>query len=282
MSATVTVALSKLQKHPVVPELVRGVLRAVNQHLNTIKSFKTKIEYLQEIIGTINNTIIPTAVDKAATETHKDLIRTTIARLTTLLQDNISAFQAENVPDPEIVRLEYGLIECVTLIKEAAENESQDMGKLPEGLIENLKNCSTTSKKNITRLNIISRHGKNSDVKDQARTLYRKYQNVPLRAGEWYDYFDARHEKEWAAMEKEATLLAEEETEMLIKKEPNYSQSMRSLRPMKDKEKTVEGGRKTRKRKRKRKNKRKTRKSRKKKTRRRRKPKKRHRHTKRH
>jgi len=66
MSATVNLALKQLQKHPVASQSTGGVLRAVNQYLNTIKSLKTKIEYLQEIIGTINNTIIPTAANKAA------------------------------------------------------------------------------------------------------------------------------------------------------------------------------------------------------------------------
>ena len=280
MSATVTLALNKLQNHPVAKGSVPAVLRAVNKDLTTIKTFDKKIIYIQKIIGLINNTIIPTAVNKATTKMHEDLIHTTIAPLTTFLQDKIIAFQAENVPDPTIIQAEYELIECVNLIKEAAANERNDLDNLPEGLIENLKKCSTKSKESITRLDIISRHGKNSDVKDQARTLYRKYQNVPSSTEEWYAYFNARWEEEWAAMEKEAALLADQETEMRITKDPDYSQRVLNLELMKDKDKKVDGGRKTRKRKRK--HRRKTRKRRKRNKTRRRKPKKRHRRTKRH
>jgi len=98
----VQLALNNLLKYPVAPGLGNKVENAVNQHLKTMQFIAQKIEYSQKIIRIINNTIIPSAVDKATTKTHKDLIRTTIAPLTTSLQNKIRAFQAENVPDGDI------------------------------------------------------------------------------------------------------------------------------------------------------------------------------------
>jgi len=281
MDATVTLALNKLQEHPAAQTSNSAVIRAVNQHLSTIQTLNKKIIYIQEIIGIINDKIIPRAVSEASTKMHKDLIRSTGNTLTTFLQDKITDFQAENIPDPAILRAEYELIKCVDLINEAAANQGNDLANLPEGLLENLKDCSRSSKENIERLNVISRHGKNHDVQRQARTLYIKYQDVPSITEKWYAYFDARWEEEWAAMEKEANLSVEQETEMNIRKVPDYSQRVLAGMDgqMTGAEKTAEGGRKTRKRRRRRK--RKTRKHGKKKRTRRRKPKKRHHRTRR-
>ena len=114
-----------------------------------------KIEYSQKIIRIINNTIIPSAVDKATTKTHKDLIPTTIAPLTTYLQNKIRAFQAENVPDGDILQLEVGLHECGNLIREADANKEIPMHALPPNLLENLLKCQKSATQAIQRLDLM-------------------------------------------------------------------------------------------------------------------------------
>jgi len=108
MDATVRMVLKNLSEYPLAKKSRDDVLRAVNQHLKTMQFIAQKIEYSQKIIRIINNTIIPSAVDKATSKIHKDLIRTTMAPLTTSLQNKIRAFQAENVPDGDILQLEFG------------------------------------------------------------------------------------------------------------------------------------------------------------------------------
>jgi len=287
MEATVTVALNKFKKYPAAPESKSAVLRAVNQHLSTIQTLNKKIIYIEKIIRIINDTIIPRAVSEASTKIHKELIHKRGNTLTTFLRDKITVFQDENEAENHrrerrmaaVLRAKYELDKCVNLIKKADAQKGDDLADLPEGLLENLKYCSTSSKINIERLNFISTHGKNSDVKGRAGTLYQEYQILPSIAEKWYAYFDARWEEEWAAMEKEANLSAEQETEMNIRKVPDYRQRVSAgiAGQMTGADKTVEGGRKTRKRRRRRK--RKTKKHRKKKRTRRRKPKKRHRRT---
>ena len=155
MDATVRMALKNLSEYPLAKKSRDDVLRAVNQHLKTMQFIAQKIEYSQKIIRIINNTIIPSAVDKATTTTHKDLIRTTIAPLTTSLQNKIRAFQAENVPDGDILQLEVGLHECGNLIREADANKEIPMHALPPNLLENLLECQKSATQAIQRLDLM-------------------------------------------------------------------------------------------------------------------------------
>jgi hypothetical protein len=270
-----------------------------------------KIEYSQKIIGIINNTIIPSAVDKATSQIHKDLIRTKIALLTTSLQNKIRAFQAENVPDGDILQLEFGLNECKNLILEADANKGTPLHALPPNLLENLLKCQKSATQAIQRLDLMVNSprissAKSGEKKKEATRVLNLYGpkklNLPEKAKGWADYFKARHEQEWAQMkkvaeekeaqheqewaqmEKDAALQVDEATEMVIRRKHGFEDSIRNQREMTGPPyKSFKGGRKTRKRKRRRK----TRKrklfwktKRKKKTRRR-KPKKKHHRTRR-
>ena len=318
MDATVRVALNNLLKNSAAPGLGKKVENAVNQHLKTVQFIAQKIEYLQKIIRIINNTIIPSAVDKATSQIHKDLIRTTIAPLTTNLQNMVVAFQAENVPDGDILQLEFGLNECKNLILEADANKGTPLHALPPNLLENLLKCQKSATQAIQRLDLMVNSPMFSSTlsgeqKKAATRVLRQWgpKNLPEKAKGWADYFKARHEQgwaqmkkvaeeeeaqheqEWAQMKKVATLQAEEaesddeearkvqgfESQMKIRKTADFGERIRSATNMTGAVKTNPGGgRKTRKRKRKRK----TRKHRKKKKTRKRKPKKRHRRTRRH
>ena len=293
------VALNNLLKNSAAPGLGKKVENAVNQHLKTVQFIAQKIEYLQKIIRIINNTIIPSAVDKATSQIHKDLIRTTIAPLTTNLQNMVVAFQAENVPDGDILQLEFGLNECKNLILEADANKGTPLHALPPNLLENLLQCQKSATQAIQRLDLmvnspmISSTLSGEQKKEATRVLNlygpKKF-NLPEKAKSWADYFNARHEQEWAQMKKVAALQAEEagsddeeaqkvqgfESQMKIRKTADFGERIRSATNMTGAVKTNPGGgRKTRKRKRKRK----TRKHRKKKKTRKRKHKKRHRKT---
>jgi hypothetical protein len=281
-------ALNNLLKNPVALGLGQKVENAVNQHLATIQYITQKIEYLQKIIRIINNTIIPSAVDRATTKTHKDLIRTTIAPLTTSLQNKIRAFQAENVPDGDILQLEFGLHECGNLIVEADANKGTPLDALPPNLSENLLQCQKSATRAIQRLDLMVNSpmissALSGEKKKEAARVLRQWgpKNLPEIAKRWADYFNARHEQEWAEMEKVAALQVEEDPEarqMSIHKTADFGERIRNPGDMTGAVKSNPGGgRKTRKRKRKRK----TRKHRKKKKTRR-KPKKRHRRTRRH
>jgi hypothetical protein len=301
MDATVRMALKNLSEYPLAKKSRDDVLRAVNQHLKTMQFIAQKIEYSQKIIRIINNTIIPSAVDKATTKTHKDLIPTTIAPLTTSLQNKIRAFQAENVPDGDILQLEVGLHECGNLIREADANKEIPMHALPPNLLENLLKCQKSATQAIQRLDLMvnspmissALSGEKKKEATRVLNLYGpKKLNLPEKAKGWADYFKARHEQEWAQMKKVAALQAEEagsddeeaqkvqgfESQMKIRKTADFGDRIRNPGNMTGAVKiNPGGGRKTRKRKRKRR--RKTRKRRKKKKTRKRKHKKRHRKT---
>jgi len=310
MDKVVVMALNNLLKYPVAPGLGDKVENAVNQHLKTMQFIAPKIEYLQKIIRIINNTIIPSAVDKATTKTHKDLIRTTIAPLATSLQNKIHAFQAENVPDGDILQLEFGLHECGNLILEADANKGTPLDALPPNLLENLLKCQKSATQAIQILDLMVNSrvlfaALSAEKRKEATRVLNLYGpnklNLPEKAKAWADYFKARHEQEeaqheqeWAQMKKVATLQAEEaesddeeaqkvqgfESQMKIRKTADFGERIRNPGDMTGAVKTNPGGgRKTRKRKRKRK--RKTRKRRKKKKTRKRKPKKRHHRTRR-
>jgi len=283
MDATVRVALNNLLKNSAAPGLGKKVENAVNQHLKTVQFIAQKIEYLQKIIRIINNTIIPSAVDKATSQIHKDLIRTTIAPLTTNLQNMVVAFQAENVPDGDILQLEFGLNECKNLILEADANKGTPLHALPPNLLENLLKCQKSATQAIQRLDLMVNSPMFSSTlsgekKKAVTRVLRQWgpQNLPEKAKAWADYFNARHEQEWAQMEKVAALQAEEDPDsrqMSIQKTADFGERVHNRSAMTGAVKTNPGGgRKTSKRKRK------TRK-RKKKTKR--KHKKRHRRTKR-
>ena len=289
MDEKVIMALNNLLKNPVALGLGQKVENAVNQHLATIQYITQKIEYLQKIIRIINNTIIPSAVDRATTKTHKDLIRTTIAPLTTSLQNKIRAFQAENVPDGDILQLEFGLHECGNLIVEADANKGTPLDALPPNLSENLLQCQKSATRAIQRLDLMVNSpmissALSGEKKKEAARVLRQWgpKNLPEIAKRWADYFNARHEQEWAEMEKVAALQVEEDPEarqMSIHKTADFGERIRNPGDMTGAVKSNPGGgRKTRKRKRKRK----TRKHRKKKKTRKRKPKKRYRRTRRH
>ena len=216
MDATVRMALKNLSEYPLAKKSRDDVLRAVNQHLKTMQFIAQKIEYSQKIIRIINNTIIPSAVDKATTKTHKDLIRTTIAPLTTSLQNKIRAFQAENVPDGDILQLEVGLHECGNLIREADANKEIPMHALPPNLLENLLKCQKSATQAIQRLDLMvnspmissALSGEKKKEATRVLNLYGpKKLNLPEKAKGWANYFKARHEQEWAQMKK----VAEEE-----------------------------------------------------------------------
>ena len=291
MDEKVIMALNNLLKNPVALGLGQKVENAVNQHLASMQYLTQKIEYLQKIIGIINNTIIPRAVDGATTQTHKDLIRTTIAPLTTSLQNMVVAFQGKNVPDPTILQFEFGLNECKNLILEADANKGTPLDALPPNLPENLLQCQKLATQAIQRLDLMVNSPMISSTlsgeqKKEAAIVLGEWgpKNLPETAKRWADYFNARHEQEWAEMEKVAALQAEEDPEagqMAIHKTADFGERVRNPGAM-DITKTYKsnpgGGRKTRKRKRKRK----TRKRRKKKKTRKRKLKKRHRRTRRH
>ena len=284
MDAPVQIALKNLSNHPLSKISRAAVLRTVNQHLKTMQFIAQKIEYSQKIIRFINNTIIPTAVGKATTTTHKDLIHTTIAPLTTSLQNNIRAFQAENIPDDDIPQLEFGLNECVNIIREAVANKEIPMHELPPNLLENLLKCQKSATQAIQILDLmvnstmISSAKRSEKKKDATRVLNLygpKKLNLPEKAKGWADYFKARreqelaqmkkveeeeevqHEREWAQMEQDAALHVDEMTEMA--KEfphgfPIFKDSIRNLQDMTGPQyKSLKGGRKTRKRKRRRK-----------------------------
>ena len=283
MDATVRVALNNLLKNSAAPGLGKKVENAVNQHLKTVQFIAQKIEYLQKIIRIINNTIIPSAVDKATSQIHKDLIRTTIAPLTTYLQNMVVAFQAENVPDGDILQLEFGLHECGKLILEADANKGTPLDALPPNLPENLLQCQKSATRAIQRLDLMVNSpmissALSGEKKKEAARVLRQWgpKNLPEKAKAWADYFNARHEQEWAQMEKVAALQAEEDPDsrqMSIQKTADFGERVHNRSDMTGALKTNPGGgRKTRKRRRK------TRK-RKKKTKR--KHKKRHRRTKR-
>jgi len=288
MDEKVIMALNNLLKNPVALGLGQKVENAVNQHLATMQYLTQKIEYLQKIIGIINNTIIPRAVDGATTQTHKDLIRTTIAPLTTSLQNMVVAFQGENVPDPTILQFEVGLNECKNLILEADANKETPMDALPPNLLESLLQCQKSATQAIQRLDLMVNSPMISSAlsgehKKEAVRVLKQWgpKNLPETAKLWADYFNARYEQEWAEMEKVAALQAEEDPktrQMSIQTTPDFRKRIRNPGDMAGAFKSNPGGgRKTRKRKRRRK----TRKHRKKKKTRR-KLKKRHRRTRRH
>jgi len=282
-------ALNNLLKHPVAQGLGNKVENAVNQHLKTMQFIAQKIEYLQKIIRIINNTIIPSAVDKATTKTHKDLIRTTIAPLATSLQNKIHAFQAENVPDGDILQLELGLHECVNLIREANANKEIPMHALPPNLLENLLKCQKSATQAIQRLDLMVNSrvlfaALSGEKKKEATRVLNLYGpnklNLPEKAKAWADYFKARHEharvemENWGVSSTAALPSAERTPAGTTKKDVSYGDTISNVKT--DHVPRHGGKRKTRKRKRKRK----TRKRRKKKKTKR-KHKKRHRRTRR-
>ena len=325
MDATVRMVLKNLSEYPLAKKSRDDVLRAVNQHLKTMQFIAQKIEYSQKIIRIINNTIIPSAVDKATSKIHKDLIRTTMAPLTTSLQNKIRAFQAENVPDGDILQLEFELQECGNLIREADANKETPMHALPPNLLENLLQCQKSATQAIQRLDLMankpifssSLSGEKKKEATRVLNLYgpKKF-NLPEKAKSWADYFNARHEqewaqmkkvaeeeevqheKEWAEMEKEAALQAEQaesddedaqkvqgfHPQMKIQKTADFGERIRSATNMTGAVKTNPGGgRKTRKRKRRRKTRKRKKKTKRKKNKKKtkRKHKKRHHRTKR-
>jgi hypothetical protein len=289
MDNVVNMALNNLLKHPVAPGLGGKVENAVNQHLKTMQFIAQKIEYLQKIIRIINNTIIPNAVDKATTKTHKDLIRTTIAPLATSLQNKIHAFQAENVPDGDILQLELGLHECGNLIREANANKEIPMHALPPNLLENLLKCQKSATQAIQRLDLMVNSrvlfaALSGEKKKEATRVLNLYGpnklNLPEKAKAWADYFKARHEharvemENWGVSSTAALPSAERTPAGTTKKAVSYGDTISNVKT--DHVPRHGGKRKTRKRKRKRK----TRKRRKKKKTKR-KHKKRHRRTRR-
>jgi hypothetical protein len=307
MDATVRMVLKNLSEYPLAKKSRDDVLRAVNQHLKTMQFIAQKIEYSQKIIRIINNTIIPSAVDKATSKIHKDLIRTTMAPLTTSLQNKIRAFQAENVPDGDILQLEFELRECGNLIREADANKETPMHALPPNLLENLLQCQKSATQAIQRLDLMankpmfssSLSGEKKKEATRVLNLYgpKKF-NLPEKAKSWADYFNARHEQEWAQMKKVAALQAEEagsddeeaqkvqgfHPQMKIQKTADFGERIRSATNMTGAVKTNPGGgRKTRKRKRRRKTRKRKKKTKRKKNKKKtkRKHKKRHHRTKR-
>ena len=289
MDNVVNMALNNLLKHPVAQGLGNKVENAVNQHLKTMQFIAQKIEYLQKIIRIINNTIIPSAVDKATTKTHKDLIRTTIAPLATSLQNKIHAFQAENVPDGDILQLELGLHECGNLIREANANKEIPMHALPPNLLENLLKCQKSATQAIQRLDLMVNSrvlfaALSGEKKKEATRVLNLYGpnklNLPEKAKAWADYFKARHEharvemENWGVSSTAALPSAERTPAGTTKKAVSYGDTISNVKT--DHVPRHGGKRKTRKRKRKRK----TRKRRKKKKTKR-KHKKRHRRTRR-
>jgi len=289
MDNVVNMALNNLLKHPVAQGLGNKVENAVNQHLKTMQFIAQKIEYLQKIIRIINNKIIPSAVDKATTKTHKDLIRTTIAPLATSLQNKIHAFQAENVPDGDILQLELGLHECGNLIREANANKEIPMHALPPNLLENLLKCQKSATQAIQRLDLMVNSrvlfaALSGEKKKEATRVLNLYGpnklNLPEKAKAWADYFKARHEharvemENWGVSSTAALPSAERTPAGTTKKAVSYGDTISNVKT--DHVPRHGGKRKTRKRKRKRK----TRKRRKKKKTKR-KHKKRHRRTRR-
>ena len=184
MDAPVQIALKNLSNSPLSKNSRAAVLRTVNQHLKTMQFIAQKIEYSQKIIRFINNTIIPTAVGKATTTTHKDLIHTTIAPLTTSLQNNIRAFQAENIPDDDIPQLEFGLNECVNIIREAVANKEIPMHELPPNLLENLLKCQKSATQAIQILDLMVNSTMISSAKRSEKKKRCDQSSEPVRTQE--------------------------------------------------------------------------------------------------
>ena len=225
------------------------------------------------------------------------------------------------VMDAPISVLEEELKECRKLILEAHANERTQLGDLPEKLEENLLHCQKSATRVIQRLNLMvnspmissSLSGKQ---KQEATRVLNMWKDLPQKAKGWADYFNARHEqewaqmkkvaeeeevqheKEWAEMEKEAALQAEQaesddedaqkvqgfHPQMKIQKTADFGERIRSATNMTGAVKTNPGGgRKTRKRKRRRKTRKRKKKTKRKKNKKKtkRKHKKRHHRTKR-
>ena len=134
--------------------------------------------------------------------------------------------------------------------------------------------------------------------KQDATRVLNMWKDLPQKAKGWADYFNARHEQEWAQMKKVAALQAEEagsddeeaqkvqgfESQMKIRKTADFGDRIRSATNMTGAVKTNPGGgRKTRKRKRRRKTRKRKKKTKRKKNKKKtkRKHKKRHHRTKR-
>ncbi len=284
--------------HRWLPRLKRMETRT--QVLQQIQDFQEKIPSLD--MGILpDGTILPLHVNHSSDEQriHEEIIKVLKnfpGPKTDVTEDpGEQVMSLQMVMDSPASVLEGVLKECGKLILEAHANERTQLGDLPEKLEENLLRCQESATRVIQRLNLMvnspmissSLSGKQ---KQEATRVLNKWGNLPQKAKGWADYFNARHEQEWAQMKKVAALQAEEagsddeeaqkvqgfESQMKIRKTVDFGERIRSATNMTGAVKTNKGGvRKTRKRKRRRK----TRKRRKKKKTRKRKPKKRHRKT---
>ena len=286
------------------------IMKTRTQVLRQIQDFQEKIPSLD--MGILpDGTILPLPANHSRDEQriHEEIIKVLKnfpGPKTDVTEDpGEQVMSLPMVMDAPISVLEGVLKECRELILEAHANERTQLGDLPEKLEENLLHCQKSATRVIQRLNLMvnspmissSLSGKQ---KQEATRVLNKWGNLPQKAKGWADYFNARHEQEWAQMKKVAALQAEEaesddeeaqkvpgfESQMKIQLNmptANFRERIRNPGNMMGKEKTntgkssFDGGRKTRKRKRKRR--RKTRKRRKKKKTRKRKHKKRHRKT---
>jgi hypothetical protein len=287
----------------------------VHRWLPRLKTMETKTQVLQQIqdfqekipsldMGILpDGTILPLHVNHSSDEQriHEEIIKVLKnfpGPKTDVTEDpGEQVMSLQMVMDSPASVLEGVLKECGKLILEAHANERTQLGDLPENLYENLLQCQKSATQVIQRLDLMvnspmiysSLSGKQ---KQEATRVLNKWKNLPQNAKGWAEYFNARHEQEWAQMKKVAALQAEEagsddeeaqkvqgfHSQMKILKTADFGERIRSATNMTGAVKTNKGGvRKTRKRKRRRK----TRKRRKKKKTRKRKPKKRHRRTRR-
>jgi len=286
--------------HRWLPRL--NTMKTRTQVLRQIQDFQEKIPSLD--MGILpDGTILPLSANHSIDEQriHEEIIKVlkNFPGPKTDVTENPGeqVMSLAMVMDAPISVLEEELKECRKLILEAHANERTQLGDLPEKLEENLLHCQKSATRVIQRLNLMvnspmissSLSGKQ---KQEATRVLNMWKDLPQKAKGWADYFNARHEQEWAQMKKVAALQAEEagsddeeaqkvqgfESQMKIRKTADFGDRIRNPGDMTGAVKTnTGGGRKTRKRKRKRR--RKTRKRRKKKKTRKRKHKKRHRKT---